>query len=104
MLLALVWLSLGTCFIYVEQQKQSAKTAQIPDSSDDSADSTTNPFDNTEEKTESCSTNLAAEYLREDPEDLYRTDIPLKHLKSPHTDAFAIFHGESFSPPPERVC
>lgn len=103
MLLALIWLTLGTCFIYVEQQKLADKTAQTQDTSDDTADPASNPFDNTEEKTENCSTNLAAEYLQEDPDDFYHTDIPLKHLKSPHTDAFAIFHGESFSPPPEPV-
>ena len=102
MLLALICLSLGTCFIYTEHQKQS-KTEQTSDTNDDTAKPTSNPFDNTEDKAENCSTNLAAEYLMEVPGDFYRTNIPLKHLKSPHTDAFTIFHGESFSPPPEQV-
>lgn len=96
-LLALLWLTMGASFVYVEQQKQENKIS-YPQSDTDDCEQTSYPFtDNTEEKI------LADEYLRGDVEQSLHMDSPLKHSKCYYADAFVTIHCESVSPPPKTI-
>jgi hypothetical protein len=97
MLIALTWLTIGTSFIYLNQSNEVTKiNAANKDPEQNSC-----PFD-TEESENRCLT-FADEFLTEDVDDVVCIDKPLKHYKSHYGDAFVLFHGESFSPPPEVV-
>lgn len=104
MLVAFLWLTIGTSFYSVEQRKQiNQKTTSKSQTADNEKDST--PFETAkEEKTETSSTTFSEEYLREDAEHFSYTDIPLKHNKCHFADAFVAYYGESASQPPETFC
>jgi hypothetical protein len=101
MLVAFLWLTIGTSFLSVEQQKQlNHKTTARTEADDTEKDSA--PFENTkEEKTESNPNTISEEYLREDTEHFSHTNSPLKHTKCHFADAFVAYYGESASQPPE---
>jgi hypothetical protein len=100
MLLALVWLTMGT--LYADHQKQQNKIISHQSSQDD-CEQNSSPFD-TEKKTETFSNDFIQEDLQTDFDRFLYPINPLKHTNSYKADAFIIFHGELFSPPPESLC
>jgi hypothetical protein len=103
MLLAFVWLTIGTSFLSVEQQKQlNHKTTSSTES--ENAEKGSAPFENAnEEKTENSPNTFSGEYLREDTEHFSSTDIPLKHNKCLFERIFRSLYNESVSQPPEII-
>ena len=101
MLVAFLWLTIGTSFLSVEQQKKlHTETSSGTNADDDEKDAA--PFENAkEEKTETSPNSISEEYLREDTDHLASTDTPLKHNKCHTADAFVAYYGESASQPPE---
>jgi hypothetical protein len=100
-LLAILWLTLGVSFIYFAQPtgiQEVSGTSNIP--TNDSDDETC-PLNDAEEQTETCANVFSSDYLKEDFEQLYCSDCPLKHNNRRYSDNFVNFHIESFSPPPE---
>jgi hypothetical protein len=95
MMLALVWLTVSTPFVYAaQQQAKCINTAQ-------SADDNTNPFANTtEEKTENGG-NTLSEYLHDMHQHLPYVAVAEKHSKCHPSDLYYAFHPELISPPPE---
>ncbi len=104
MLLALLWLTVGSSFVYLGQQ-QDKKVSHIETTGDIPADTDENdgPFDDDDETPETCSSTWAAEYLGVEQEDIVQSAIPLHNHKSHYKTAFIFFHGESFSPPPDPL-
>lgn len=103
MLVAFCWLTIGTSFVSLQQQKQ---TTDKTDSKGDANENEKNaaPFENAkEEKTETSSNTFSEEYLGEDTEHFACTDTPLKHTKCHTADAFIAYYGESASQPPEAI-
>lgn len=103
MLVAFLWLTIGTSFLPVEQQKklhsESSSNSKADDAEKDAA-----PFENAkEEKTETSPNNFSEEYLREDTDHIACTDTPLKHNKCHIANAFVAYYGESASQPPETL-
>lgn len=99
MMLALVWLTISTPFVYAAQQQvKSIGTIQnICDDTDD----TTNPFANTtEEKTESGG-NTLSEYLHDVQPQMPAVAVTEKYSKCHPSDLYYAFHPELISPPPE---
>ena len=102
MLLAFVWLTIGTSFLSVEQQKQLNNQTSSKTEADDAEKGT--PFENAkEEKTETNPNTFSEEYLREDSEHFSYTDNPLKHNKCHFEKIFPVIYSESVSQPPETV-
>ena len=104
MLVAFLWLTTGTFFLSVEQQRLVNNKTNSTSTTDDSEKAST-PFENaTEEKTETSSAgSFVEEYLREDAEHFLYAEIPLKHNKCHFEAAFAAIYGESVSQPPEII-
>jgi hypothetical protein len=103
MLVAFLWLTIGTSFIPDQQQKKSNNKI----TSKTEANNTENdcaPFENAkEEKPETNPKTFSEEYLREDTEHFSHTATPLKHIKRHFANAFVAYYGESASQPPETI-
>lgn len=101
MMLALVWLTISTPFVYAAQQQvKSISTVQnVCDDVDDQA----NPFANTtEEKTENGG-NTLSEYLHDVQPQLHAVAVTEKYSKCHPSDLYYAFHPELISPPPESA-
>jgi len=103
MLVAFLWLTIGTSFLSVEQQKQLHNDSSSRSKTDD-AENDAAPFETAkEEKTETSPNSFSEEYLRVDTDHDACTDTPLKHNKCHSADAFVAYYGESASQPPESL-
>ena len=107
MILALLWLTISTPFVYASQQKQSQKE-KIAITQNSSADtneeeSSTNPFGNTTEEKNSNSTSLSEEYLHDHYVHDHFFFISSKSYKCENVDTYIAFHGELLVPPPNRA-
>jgi hypothetical protein len=101
MLLALLWLTVSTPFVYADQQRQNTIEKQLFDSAPE--EECSNPFSNTtEEKTESGNSNLS-EYLHEMAIHEHSFVILETFYKCHPSDLYFAFHPELFSPPPESL-
>jgi hypothetical protein len=104
MLLALLWLTVGSSFVYIDQlQHKKVSATKSSQDTPQSPDENTCPFDDDDETPETCNNTWAAEYLRADQEDLVYSAIQLHDHKSHYKTAFIFFHLESFSPPPDPL-
>lgn len=100
MMLALVWLTVSTPFVYSAQQQVNSVSAVHTDDATD-IDDDTNPFANTtEEKTESGG-NTLSEYLHDMHQHLPYVAVAQKFSKCHPSDLYYAFHPELISPPPE---
>jgi hypothetical protein len=103
MLVAFLWLTIGTSFLSVEQQKKLHNETSSRSNADDTEKDAA-PFENAkEEKTETSPNTFSEEYLREDTDHFDYTDAPLKHNKCHIANAFVAYYGESASQPPETL-
>lgn len=100
MILALVWLTVSTPFVYAAQQEWAR---QQTNNNCTSGDEDSNPFANTtEEKTPGPNT-LNEEYLHDTDEHPYVQDYKLTHNNHHSFDIYIAFHGELISPPPDVI-
>jgi hypothetical protein len=99
MMLALLWLTVSTPFVYASQLQQ-AKQEQGCSSPICNSDEESNPFGNsTEEKTPS-STSFSEEYLHDtDHSTEFFAGASPNHL-SHNAGTYIAFHGELLGPPP----
>ncbi|RYY41728.1 MAG: hypothetical protein EOO08_00960 [Chitinophagaceae bacterium] len=102
LMLALLWLSVSTPFVYrFQQQQKAAKAALTHEKGSDADEDSGNPLSNTnEEKTES-GVSMPQEYLHE-PIHLHHP-LALLDLQyhSYAQDDFVAFHPEFITPPPD---
>lgn len=104
MLVAFLWLTVGTSFLLVAQQKQ-GKNKISSTTGDKKSEKTTAPFENaTEEKTETTPTTFSEEYLTEENDHFLSTEIPLQHNKFHDERLFVNFFGDCQAQPPENSC
>lgn len=106
MILALLWLTVSTPFVYANQQ-QLAKQMQLGDSTTDlgcNEEEAGNPLGNTnEEKKPSGSNSFSEEYLHHHyAEDLFISPISQFH-KNENASVYNAFHGEVHVPPPNMA-
>ncbi|HQW43128.1 MAG: hypothetical protein IPP02_16655 [Chitinophagaceae bacterium] len=105
MVLALLWLTVSTPFVFASQQRlaehKKANTTEsaTPGTNDDAS----NPFSNTTEEKNPSSTSLSEEFLH----DHYTADhffsIASQYHKCENADTYNAFHGELLVPPPNLV-
>jgi hypothetical protein len=103
MILALLWLTVSTPFVYASQQEL-AKQTKMADTTTDlggNDEEANNSLGNTtEEKKPTGSTSLSEEYLHHHHiEDLFISPISQFH-KTENAGVYTAFHGEVHVPPP----
>lgn len=105
MILALLWLTVSTPFVYANQQQQSQKEriASVENSLADTneEESSSNPFGNTTEEKNPNSTSLSEEYLHDHYIHDHFFPISSKSYKCENVDTYIAFHGELLVPPPD---
>lgn len=105
MILALMWLTVCTPFVY-ESQQRFAKQMELGNSPVDlgcNEDDPTNPLSNTNEEKKPSGNSLSEEYLHHHyAEDLFICPISPFH-KSENASIYNAFHGEVHVPPPNQA-
>jgi hypothetical protein len=94
MILALIWLTVSTPFVYAGQQamKETQKSSSLND---------TNPFSNTTEEKSESGVNTLSEYLHEIHNIEHIPVLLVKNYESHRCSIYFDFHPELISPPPE---
>lgn len=96
MIMALLWLTVSTPFVYKAQQESKKEIQKQSRQADN-----TNPFSNTTEEKNESSVNTLSEYLHDHPS-LENDFIVLTRLYKRYPSAiYCEHHPELLSPPPE---
>lgn len=105
MILALLWLTVSTPFVFASQQEfaKQDKKANTQSPLSGTEEESANPFSNTTEEKNPGSTSFSEEYLH----DHYLADhffsIDLQYHKCENADTYIAFHGELLVPPPNMA-
>ena len=104
-IMALVWLTVSTPFIYAAQQElakkyKMEKAASPLAASDEESSKPSN--NNTEEKT-TGSTSLSEEFLHNNHKADYYFFISLQYQKCDNAGTYIAYHGELLVPPPNML-
>jgi hypothetical protein len=101
MILALLWLTVSTPFVYANQQKQQQHDHSMNNGSPLSgSEEESGCFGNsTEEKTPS-GTSFSEEYLHDHHSSEHFFSIASRYHKCENADTYIAFHGELLVPPP----
>jgi len=101
MMLALLWLTMSTPFVYAAQQQLTTEKIAATGNAANTNDSENNPFANTTEEKTPSGSNTLSEYLH----DIHSAEHPIaaQLMHRHHTDAatYIAFHGELTGPPPK---
>ena len=101
MIIALLWLTISTPFVYAAQEmSENTPVSQQCESSQE--EECTNPFAGTEEKTES-GVNSLSEYLHETHLLEHGYIIIVRYEKCHADDLYFAYHPELVSPPPDAT-
>lgn len=104
MILALLWLTVSTPFVYASVQKQTAESKTINTQScpgDANEEDCTDPFGNTtEEKNLNSGSSFSEEYLHDQHIHDHFFSIAIQNYKCEDADIYTAFHGEVQVPPP----
>jgi hypothetical protein len=105
MIIALLWLTISTPFVYASQQDK-VERDRIATSQNSSADNTeddsTNPYgNNTEEKNPNSGNSVTEEFLHDHHTQDQFFSIASRSYKSENVDTYIAYHGELLVPPPD---
>ena len=103
MVLALLWLTISTPFIYSSQQLMANYGAANSQSSPDATEEDSSPLSNTTEEKNPNSNSVAEEYLHHHHEDEYLFSIISGYHKCHDAGTYIAFHGELLVPPPDAA-
>jgi len=103
MILALLWLTISTPFVYADQQQQAKSKVVNTSSSENGEEEAGNPFSNTTEEKNPNNNSLSEEYLHHDHLEEYFFSIALQYHKCENADTYIAYHGELLVPPPDRA-
>ena len=102
MIMALMWLTVSTPFVYAcqqelaKQQKMEKTSSPVSGSEEET---TKRPNSNTEEKTPG-NTSLSEEYLHNHHKSYYSFAISMQYQKCDNAVTYIAYHGELLVPPP----
>jgi hypothetical protein len=107
MILALLWLTVSTPFVYTHQQKQASQKGNLTLSSsiaDTNEEEDTNPYgNNTEEKNPYSGNSVSEEYLHHHHTDEHFLLTNSQFHKFENAEAYIAYHGELDVPPPDAA-
>lgn len=98
MLLALLWLTVSTPFVYAAQQKQTVVEKSVSATEDD-----TNPLAGTNEEKSESGVNSLSEYLHECTMPASPAVPMVKWEKCHPSDLYFAYHPELLCPPPNAA-
>ncbi len=102
MILALVWLTVSTPYVYAAQQElaklQKMEKAASPLTG--SEEESSNPFGNSTEEKAPGNTSLSEEYIHSNYRIYFFFSIATQYHKCENADTYIAFHGELLVPPP----
>jgi hypothetical protein len=101
MMLALVWLTVSSPFVYAAQQQKSAVEKQQCENNPE--DDCNNPLGNTTEEKSEKGVNTLSEYLHDTHTHEAAGNLITKIYKCHPSDLYFAYHPDLFSPPPEEV-
>ena len=101
MIVALLWLTVCTPFVYEHQQEIKKEAAQKQDTRQSSDDS--NPLSNTNEEKTQSGVNTLSEYLHDVHLIEHHYTILSTNFRCQNSDLYAAFHPETISPPPDKA-
>ena len=103
MILALLWLTISTPFVYDNQQKQSQNIKMVSAQSSlaDDGEEESNPFSNTTEEKNPNSNTVTEEYLHSHHIVDHFLFIASQKYKCENAGTYIAFHGELLVPPPD---
>lgn len=102
MILALVWLTVSTPFVYAAQQElaKQQKTEKAASPLTGTEEESSNPFGNNTEEKAPNSTSLSEEYIHSNHKTYFSFSIATQYHKCENADTYIAFHGELLVPPP----
>jgi hypothetical protein len=106
MIVALLWLTVSTPFVFASQQQLAkqekiAKDSQSPISGNE--EEAANPFSNTTEEKNPSSTSFSEEYLHDQQIADNFFSIDLQYHKCENAGTYVAYHGELLVPPPNAA-
>jgi hypothetical protein len=102
MMLALLWLTVSTPFIFRAQQQLAATEKKAnTSSSTDKEEESSNPLNNTTEEKAPSGSNTLNEYLHDAAWLQHPSPLVAIHNTSHTADTYTAFHGELTGPPPK---
>ncbi|MBL7700902.1 MAG: hypothetical protein JNM14_01520 [Ferruginibacter sp.] len=102
MVLALLWLTVSTPFVY-EVQQELAKQQKMEKASsplNGTEEESSNPFGNNAEEKAPNSTSLSEEYIHSNHRTYFFFSVATQYHKCENADTYIAFHGELLVPPP----
>jgi len=105
MILALLWLTVSTPFVFASQQHlaQHGKIADASTSLSGNEEEASNPFSSTTEEKNPTSTSFSEEFLHDHPvTPAFHSEI-LQYHKGENDGTYIAFHGELLVPPPNAA-
>lgn len=103
MILALVWLTISTPFVFSAQQENAPVQQTTEDMPVNAEEDTSSPFSSTTEEKAPSSTVLSEEYLHAHQHDNYFLSIALRFHKGENAGTYIAYHGELHVPPPNAA-
>ena len=105
MVLALLWLTISTPFVFEGQQQMAkqSKMADINSPLSGTEEEAGNPLSNTNEEKNPNSSSFSEEYLHNHHQDDHFLLSILQFHKCMDADTYIAFHGELLVPPPNAV-
>jgi len=96
MIVALLWLTISTPFVFASQQAQQKEIQKQPGSCEDK-----NPFSTTTEEKNESSVSTLSEYLHDLTSMNHHFTVLTRVYKCHSSDLYYAYHPELLSPPPE---
>jgi hypothetical protein len=104
MILALLWLTVSTPFVYASQQELAKHTKLVTQSSNCSnEEESANPFGNSTEEKAPSGSSLSEEYLHDHHTTDHFFSIVTQFHKCENAGTYVAFHGELLVPPPNAA-
>ena len=102
MMLALLWLTVSTPFVFASQQK-AAEYHKMVDNDIPANEEESNPFGNSTEEKAPSGVSLSEEYLHDHHSSDYYFMLASQFHKFEDVDIYVAFHGEMLVPPPNQA-
>jgi len=106
MIVALLWLTVSTPFVFASQQELAKQDKMAADTQSPLAgneEEASNPFSNTTEEKAPSSTTVSEEFLHDNNHSEHFFSLVSQYHKCENADTYHAYHGELLVPPPNIV-
>jgi hypothetical protein len=103
MVLALLWLTVSTPFVFSRQQELAKQYKMIQSPFSGSEEETANPFGNTTEEKAPSGNSFSEEYLHDNHSGGHFFSVVVQYRKCEDAGIYIAYHGELLVPPPNAL-